>query len=207
MGILGIIINQTKLKNINHQNTSLTCFWINDETFGLFLKASKLKKNFIKEGALFRPIPGFIPRRMWPENACTRPRILHPCKFCQVNYERVKTLKSVCRYKIKYQPGVNIQWIFRWIVTLFSCWILITLLNFDTFLSRNCTGRGVRNPRWIVTPGQNSTLNCDPGSKFHVELWPRARIPHWIVIRISCHNLTLNHDSGSQFNVEFRPGS
>ena len=89
----------------------------------------------------------------------------------------------------------------------FSCWILITLLNFDTFLSRNSTGRGVRNPRWIVTPGQNSTLNCDLGSKFHVELWPRAGIPHWIVIPISCHNLTLNHDSGSQFNVEFRPES
>ena len=191
MDILGIIINQTKLKNINHQNTSPICVWINDETFGLFLKATKLKKNFTKEGALLRPIPGFIPRWMWPENACTRPRILYPCKFCQVNYGKVKNLKSVCRYKIKYQPGINIQWIFRWIVTLFSCWIvtlfscwiLITLLNFDTFLSRNSTGRGVGNPgwivtpaqipRWIMTPGQNPTLNCDPNlmSQFNVESW------------------------------------
>ena len=51
-GGIGHNNNQTKLKNINHQNTSPTCFLINDETFGLFLKVSKLKKNFIKKGAL-----------------------------------------------------------------------------------------------------------------------------------------------------------
>ena len=56
-----------------------------------------------------------------------------------------------------------------------------------------------------MTTGQNSTLNYDPGSKFHVELWPRVRIPHWIVIPSQGHNSTFNHDSGSQFNVEFRP--
>ena len=96
-----------------------------------------------------------------------------------------------------------------------SCWILITLLNFDTFLSRNSTGRRyvdgsefhvglwprVKIQRWSVTPGQNATLKCYPESKFHVELWPRVRIQHWIVIPIPSHNLTLNHDSGSRFNV------
>ena len=103
---------------------------------------------------------------------------------------------KVCRCKIKFwhppppppienRPGVNIQWIFRWIVTLLSCWILITLLNIDTiFLSRNSTGRryvdgsefnvdlwpGVKIPRWIMTPGHKSTLNCDPEprSQFNV---------------------------------------
>ena len=120
----------------------------------------------------------------------------------------------ICRCKIKfwppppieYRPGVNIQWIFRWIVTLLSCWILITLLNSDTFLSRNSTGR-----RYV------------DGSEFHVELWPRVKIPrwimtrvritHWIVIPIPGHNLTWdhnstwNHDPGSQFNVKSWPGS
>ena len=57
-----------------------------------------------------------------------------------------------------------------------------------------------------MTPGQNSTWNYDPGSKFHVESWPRVTIPHWIVIPIPGHNLMLNHDSGSTFNVESRPG-
>ena len=51
-GGIGYTNNQTKLKNINHQNTSRTCFLINDETFCLFLKVSKLKKNFIKKGGL-----------------------------------------------------------------------------------------------------------------------------------------------------------
>ena len=90
---------------------------------------------------------------------------------------------------IENSPGVNIQWIFRWIVTLLSCWILIVLLNFDTFLSRNSTGR-----RYV------------DGSEFHVELWPKVRIQHWMVIPIAGHNSTLNYDSVSQFNVEFRPG-
>ena len=94
-------------------------------------------------------------------------------------------------------------------MTLLSCWILITLLNFDTILSRNSTVRryvdgsefhvelwpGVKIPRWILTPGQNSTLNYDPGSEFHIELWSQAQvtIPRLIVNR------------GSQFNAEFRP--
>ena len=59
--------------------------------------------------------------------------------------------------------------------------------------------------RGIMIRGHNSTWNYDPGSTFHVELWPRVRIPHWILIPIPGHNLTLNHDSGSKFNVELRP--
>ena len=122
---------------------------------------------------------------------------------------------------IEYRPGVNFQWIFRWIMTLLSCYTL----NFDTFLSRNSTGR-----RYV------------DGSEFHVELWPRVKIPRWIMTRVRiphwnvipipgfnltwvtiqrgrkarCHNLTWNldpgpnstwnHDTGSQFNVELWPG-
>ena len=111
---------------------------------------------------------------------------------------------------IEYRPGVTIQWIFRWIMTLPSCWILIAPLNFDTLLSRNSTGRRlcrrVRIPRWIVTPGQNSTLNCDPGSEFHVEMWSRPRVTIQREIRTWGHNSTWNHDPGSTFNVESWPG-
>ena len=78
----------------------------------------------------------------------------------------------------------------------------------------------ILKPSWVAIPrvediytGQNSTLNCDPGSKLHFELWPRVRIPHWIVIPIPGHNLSLGHNStcnqdpGSQLNVESWPGS
>ena len=130
-------------------------------------------------------------------------------------------------------------------MTLLSCWILITLLNSDTFLSRNSTGRRyihgsefhvelwprVKIPLWIMTPGQNSTLNCDPnprsqlnfGSQFNVESRPgvtiqrgittRVTIQREILIRVTIqrgimtrgHNSTLNYDPGSQFNVELWP--
>ena len=143
---------------------------------------------------------------------------------------------------IENRPGVNFQWIFRLIMTLLSCWILITLLNFDTFLSRNSTGRRyvdgsefpvklwprVKIPRWIMTPGQNSTLNCDPNPRLHINLghnstWnqdpvsqfnvesrPVDIIPREILIRVTIqrgimtrgHNSTLSYDPGSQFNVE-----
>ena len=127
---------------------------------------------------------------------------------------------------IEYRPGVNIQWIFCWIMTLLSCWILIMLLNFDTFLSCNSTDRRyvdgsefhvelwlrVTNPRWIMTPGQNSTLNCDSnprsqfnlGSQFNVESRPGVTIQRGIMTR--GHNSTWNHDRRSQFNVELCPG-
>ena len=58
-------------------------------------------------------------------------------------------------------------------------------------------------PRWIVTPGQNSTLNCDPGSWFHVELWPRVMFLRWVLT--PGHDSTLNTDPGSWFHVEFWP--
>ena len=125
-------------------------------------------------------------------------------------------------------------------MTLLSCWILITLLNSDIFLSRNSTGRRyihgsefhvelwpwVKIPRWIMTPGQNSTLNCDPnprsqfnlGSQFNVESRPgvtiqrgimtRVKIQREILIRVTIqrgikawgHNSAWNKDPGSQFN-------
>ena len=103
-GGIGYNNNQTKLKNINHQNTSPTCFLINDEIFALFLKASKLKKNFIKKGALLWPIPRFIPKLTWPGNACRKLRILYSYTFSQVNHGKVKNVKSVCRWKIKLLP-------------------------------------------------------------------------------------------------------
>ena len=216
-GGIGYNNNQTKLKNINHQNTSPTCFLINDETFGLFLKVSKLKKNFIKKGALLWPIPRFIPKLAWPGNACRKLRILYSYTFSQVNHGKVKNVKSVCRWKIKflspsssYRPVVNIKWIFRWIVTLLSCWILITLLNFDTFWRHNSTGSTYVDGSEIqVRFYLRSNFNVElwPGSNFHVELWPLVRISHWIVIPIPDLNLTFNYDSGSQFSAEFRHGS
>ena len=128
-------------------------------------------------------------------------------------------------------------------MTLLSCWILITLLNFDTFLSRNSTGRRyvdgsefhvelwlrVKIQRWIMTPGQNSTLNCDPnprsqfysGSQFNVESRPGVTIQRGIMTQgpnstwnldpglnstwTRGHNSTLSYDPGSQFNVELWP--
>ena len=103
-------------------------------------------------------------------------------------------------------------------MTLLSCWILITLLNFDTFLSRNSTGRRyadgskfhvdlwprVKVPRWIMTPGQNSTLNFDPDSRseFNVESWIGVTIKRWI--QTWDNNLTLNQDLGhnSTWNID-----
>ena len=120
-------------------------------------------------------------------------------------------------------------------MTLLSCWILITLLNFDTFLSRNSTGRRyvdgskfhvelwprVKIPRWIMTLGQNSTLNRDPyprsqfnlGSQFNVEPRPGLTIQLGIMTQghnstfnlDPDHNSTWNHDPGLQFNVELWP--
>ena len=117
-------------------------------------------------------------------------------------------------------PGSIFNGFFCWIVTLLSCWILITLLNFDTILTRNSTGKryvdgsefhvelwpGVKIPRWILTPGQNSTLNYDPGSEFHIELWSQAQVTIQRLIMTRGHNSTWNSDLGSYFNMESRPG-
>ena len=73
---------------------------------------------------------------------------------------------------------------------------------------------GVIIQRGIVTPGHNSTLKCDPGSRFHVELLPgprfhveklpRVLIPHWnMTLGL---NSTLNCDPESWLNVELWPG-
>ena len=74
-------------------------------------------------------------------------------------------------------------------MTLPSCWILIAPLNFDTLLSRNSTGR-----RYV------------DGSEFHVELWPRVKIPRWIVTLDQNFTLKCDPDLGSQFNVKLWPG-
>ena len=73
-------------------------------------------------------------------------------------------------------------------MTLPSCWILIAPLNFDTLLSRNSTGR-----RYV------------DGSEFHVELWPRVKIPRWIVTLDQNFTLKIDPDLGSQFNVKLGP--
>ena len=63
----------------------------------------------------------------------------------------------------------------------------------------------VKIPGWNVTPAHNSTLNCDPGSWFRVEVIPQVSIQRWIVT--PSHDSTLNCHLvlGSQFNVEFWP--
>ena len=52
-------------------------------------------------------------------------------------------------------------------------------------------------PRWIMTPGLESTLNVDPKSWFNIELWPAIgiTIQWWIVTR--GHDSTWNIDPGS----------
>ena len=74
-------------------------------------------------------------------------------------------------------------------MTLPSCWILIAPLNFDTLLSRNSTGR-----RYV------------DGSEFHIEMWPRVKIPRWIVTLDQNFTLKCDPDLGSQFNVKLGPG-
>ena len=48
----------------------------------------------------------------------------------------------------------------------------------------------VKISRWIVTPGHDSTLNCDPGSWFYVELWSQVKLWPGIGITIQCVILT-----------------
>ena len=101
------------------------------------------------------------------------------------------------------------------------------LLNFDIFLSRRKYVDGskfyielwprVKIPRWIMTPGQNSTLHFHPNprSQFKVESWLGVTIQRWIQTwgRDSTwnqdlgHNSTWNHDPVSNINVEYWPGS
>ena len=58
-------------------------------------------------------------------------------------------------------------------------------------------------PRWIVTPGHISTLKCDRGSWFHVELWPGSKISRGIMT--TGRDSTLNCDTGSWLHVELWP--
>ena len=53
----------------------------------------------------------------------------------------------------------------------------------------------IKISRWIVTPGHDSTLNCDPGSWFHVELWHQFKLWSGIGITIQCGILTRGHNS------------
>ena len=121
-------------------------------------------------------------------------------------------------------------------MTLLSCWGLITLLNFDTCLSRNSADRRyvdgsefhvelrprVKIPRYILTPGMNSTLNFDPnprsqfnlGSQFNVESRPGVTIQRGIMTPVHNltwnldpgHNSTWNLDPGFQFDIDLWPG-
>ena len=63
----------------------------------------------------------------------------------------------------------------------------------------------VKIPRWNVTPAHNSTLNCVPGSWFHVEVRPQVSIQRWIVTPSHDSTLDCHLVLGSQFNVEFWP--
>ena len=109
--------------------------------------------------------------------------------------------ESGSQFHVEFRPGVILV-IQRGILTRgqISTWILTRVLIQRGIMT------GVTFRRGIMTRGHNSTWNYNPGSKFHVEIWPRVRIPHWIVIPILGHNLRLNHDSGSKFNVVLRPG-
>ena len=117
-----------------------------------------------------------------------------------------RVLNLSCRCRIEFLP--------HWISTHGS-WFNGQCSGFNGFFMLNCDpetgGHCITNPptdtfwpRWIVTPGHNSTLKCDPGSCFHVELWPGSRfhveiwpqvmVPRWIVC-----------DLGSWFHVELWP--
>ena len=102
-------------------------------------------------------------------------------------------------------------------MTLLSCWILITLLNFDTILSRNPTGRRyvdgsefhvelwprVKTPRWIMTPDKNFKLNCDPNPRSQLPIGSQFNLESRPGVTIQCENMTR----GSQFNVKSWTGS
>ena len=88
---------------------------------------------------------------------------------------------------MEFWPGVIIP---RWIVTR----VIIPRWN----VTRVIIQRG------ILTRGHNSTLNCDPGSWFHVKKLPRVLIQHWnMTLGL---NSTLNCDPESWLNVELWPG-
>ena len=59
-------------------------------------------------------------------------------------------------------------------------------------------------PRWIMTPGPNFTLNCDPsGSHFNVKFWSRVTIQRGILTR--GHNSTWISDPSTYLlSVELR---
>ena len=57
----------------------------------------------------------------------------------------------------------------------------------------NCNPQ-VLIPRWIMTPGLDSTLNVDPESWFNIKLWPGMGIT------IQCGIVTRGHDSTFSFD-------
>ena len=83
--------------------------------------------------------------------------------------------------------GVNIQWIFCWIMKLLSYWIFSSKFIFDTFLSRNATGiRYVDGSEFHIA---YNYLRL----QLHVKLWPLVRIPSWVVTLNPGNNLSWNH--------------
>ena len=92
----------------------------------------------------------------------------------------------------------NVQlWPWNWITTKFGMMTRVII--------QREIWPGVIIPRWIVTPGHNSTLNFVPGSwvhvelwpgsRFHVELWPRVMIPRWIATPSEIVTCDLDHNS------------
>ena len=99
--------------------------------------------------------------------------------------------------------------------TVFSCWIATPETGGHCITTTRRIKFGppvelwprVFIPRWIMTPGLNSTLNCDPDTWFNVQLW----LWNWITIQFGTmtrviiqreiltrgHNSTLNCDPGS----------
>ena len=129
----------------------------------------------------------------------------------------VKLPNSVqCRCKIKFWPPYWISTRGQYSMDFSLNCDPPYLLNFDHAVEfwhhlesqfhRQKICRRVRIPRWIVTRGQNSTLNFDPGSEFHIELWPQAQVTIQCLIKTPGQNWTWNSDLGSYFNVESRPG-
>ena len=146
----------------------------------------------------------------------------HLFLFCLTGSRKASTALSLakqshCRWRIEFWPrristgGVliqravlRIQWIFhvefrpprQGVIVLRP----LRRIKFGPLL--NCDPE-VLIPRWIMTPGLDSTLKFYPESWFNIELWPGI----WITIQCGIvtrgHNSTWNFDPGSKFNVEF----
>ena len=60
----------------------------------------------------------------------------------------------------------------------------------------------ITDQRGILTRGHISTWNYDPRSQFNMELWPRVKIPHWIMTPGQNFTLKFDPSPGSQSYFE-----